>query len=164
MARMDPRRASIRTRKKIVVNQDHPLIIAIDDLGAASKAIRRMIGEVLAGTQMAKGYLEDRGVAQEIVNESTEIMEVALRSAAGFVRDETEEHIKAIEEASHEGDTGFEKAVVTAFRSLRLAARHLGDSDEPDGTIDIPISGKPNLRISVEAKGSKGIITHKVLS
>jgi hypothetical protein len=157
-ARFDPE------TKKILVNEDHPLITAIDDLGPKSKPIRRMIGEVLAGTQMAKGYLEGRGVEQEIVNESSEIMEVALRSAAGFVRDETEEHIKAIEEASYEGDTKFEKAVVTAFRSLRLAARHLGDSDEPDGTIDIPISGKPNLRISVEAKGSKGIITHKDLS
>ena len=156
-ARFDP------ATKKILVNQDHPLIIAIDDLGETSKAIRRMIGEVLAGTQMAKGFLEDRGVAQDIVNESSEIMEVALRSAAGFVRDETEEHIKTIEETSTAGDTPFEKAVVTAFRSLRLVAHHLGDSDEPDGTIDIPISGQPNLRISVEAKGSKGVITHKEL-
>jgi hypothetical protein len=157
-ARFDP------ATRKILVNEDHPLIIAIDDLGAKSKPIRHMIGEVLAGNQMASGYLEGRGVDQRIIDESIEIMEVALRSAAGFVRDEIEEHIKAIEETSHEGGAVFEKAVVTAFRSLRLAARHLGASYEPDGIIEIPMSGKPNLRISVEAKGSNGIITHKALS
>jgi hypothetical protein len=149
--------------KKILINEDHPLILAIDDLGAKSKPIRRMIGEVFAGTQMVKGYLEARKVHQDIVDESNEIMEVSFRSAAGFVRDETEEHIKAIEEASYEGGRPFEKAVVTAFRSLRLTAQHLGAADQPDGTIDIPISGKPNLRISVEAKGSGGIITHSEL-
>ena len=157
-ARFDPE------AQKILVNEDHPLVIAIGDLGPkSSKPMRHMIGEVLAGTQMAKGHLEGRGVEQEIVYESSEIIEVALRSAAGFVRDEIEEHIRAIEEASHEGNTVFEKAVVTAFRSLRLATQHVGGSDAPDGTIDIPISGKPNPRISVEAKGSKGVITHKIL-
>jgi hypothetical protein len=157
-ARFDPQ------TQKILVNEDHPLIIAIDDLGAKSKSFRHMIGEVLAGAQMASGYLQGRGVEQEIIDESNDIIEVALRSAAGFVRDEVEEHIKAIEAASHEGDTLFERAVVTAFRGLRLAARHLGDSDEPDGIVDIPVAGKPNLRISVEAKGSGGVITHKQLS
>lgn len=47
---------------------------------------------------------------------------------------------------------------------MRLAAQHLGDSDEPDGIIEVPKSGQPNLSISVEAKGSRGIITHKELS
>ena len=150
--------------QKILVNADHPLIIAIDDLGPRSKPIRRMTGEVLAGIQMANSYLESRGVEQEIVYESSEIMEVALRSAAGFVRDEIETHITAIDEASYTGGDVFERAVVAAFRSLRLAARHVGSVGKPDGTIDIPISGSPNLRISVEAKGSKGVITHKELS
>lgn len=150
--------------RKILVNEDHPLIVALDDLGVKSKQMRHMIGEVVAGTLMAKGYLESRRVEQSIVDDSNEIMEVALRSAAGFVRDEIEEHIKAVEEASYEGGKPFEDAVVTAFRSLRLAARRLGASDEPDGTIDIPVAGGPNLRISVEAKGSHGIITHKELS
>ncbi len=149
--------------KKILINEDHPLIAALDDLGPKSKALRQVIGEVLAGTQMAKGYLTSQGVSPLIVEETGEIIEVAIRSAAGFVRDEVEEYIKAIEEASYEGDTPFEKAVVNAFQSLRLAASHHGESDEPDGIIEIPVSGKPNLRISVEAKGSKGIITHDEL-
>ena len=150
--------------QRVLINEDHPLIVAIDDLGPRSRPIRRMMGEVLAGTQMAKGYLEGRGVEPEIVHDNSEIMEVAFRSAAGFVRDEIEEHIKEIEETSHEGGTAFERAVVSAFRSLRLAAQRLGASDEPDGIIEIPVSGKPNLRISVEAKGSNGVITHKELS
>lgn len=151
--------------KKILINEDHPLVAALDDLDpGASKPLRHMIGEVMAGTEMAKGYLGARGVGTDIVEETGEIVEVALRSAANFVRDEVEEHIKAIDEASYEGDTPFEKAVVTAFRSLRLAALHMGESDQPDGIIEIPVSGKPNVRISVEAKGTKGIITHTELS
>src|SRR5206468_766355 len=65
--------------------------------------------------------------------------------------------------ASFQGDTAFEKAVVAAFQSLRLVAHHLGESDEPDGIIEIPQSGRENLRISVEAKGSRGVITHEDL-
>lgn len=149
--------------QKVLINEDHPLITAIDDLGTRSKPIRRMIGEVLAGMQMARGYLEGRAVEPEIVDDHSEIMEVAFRSAASFVRDEFEEHIKEIQETSYEGDKPFERAVVSAFRSLRLAAQRLGASDQPDGIIEIPTSGKPNLRISVEAKGSNGVITHKEL-
>jgi len=150
--------------RKILVNEDHPLIAALDDIGPKSKPLRHVIGEVIAGTQMAKGYLEASGISEAIVQETIEILEVALLSAASFVRDEVEEYIKEIREASYEGGAPFENAVVRGFRGLRLAATHLGDAGEPDGIISIPRSGQPVLRISVEAKGSKGIITHKQLS
>lgn len=148
----------------ILINADHPLIVALDDLGSKSKPLRHMIGEVFAGTQMSKGYLAMRGVKMEIVEESSDIIEVAMRSAAGYVRDEVEEHIKVIKEASYEGGAAFENAVVTAFRSMRLSAWRLGQPDLPDGILEIPRAGQISLRISVEAKGSQGIITHKELS
>lgn len=149
---------------KILVNEDHPLIEALDDLSPNSKALRHVIAEVIAGTQMAKGYLRSQSVPEKVVEETGEIIEVSVRSAAEFVIDEVEEHIKEIDEASYIGGKPFENAVVSAFRSLRLAATRYGRPEEPDGIIEIPMSGEPNLRISVEAKGSKGIITHKELS
>ena len=150
--------------QKILVNEDHPLIEALDDFGGNSKALRHVIGEVLAGTQMAKGYLRSQSVSEKVVEDTGEIIEVSVRSAAGFVVDEMEVYIKDIDEASYIGGKQFENAVVSAFRSLRLATTRFGASDEPDGIIEIPIAGAPNLRISVEAKGSKGIITHTELS
>jgi hypothetical protein len=115
---------------------------------------------------MAKGYLRAQSVPEKIVEDTGEIIEVCVRVAAGFVRDEIEESIREIDEASYQGGKLFENAVIDAFRSLRLAATNsgYGASDEADGIIEIPLSGEPNLRISVEAKGSKGIITHKELS
>ena len=47
---------------------------------------------------------------------------------------------------------------------MRLVARPIGGPDNPDGIVDIPVSGAKNLRISVEAKGTKGVITHAELS
>jgi predicted N-acetyltransferase YhbS len=151
--------------KKILVNEDHPLVMALDDLGSNSKQLRQVVGEILAGTQMLMGYLRSEGVLELVLGQAGEIIDIAVRSAAGFVIDEVEEHIKAIDEASYEGDTPFEKAVIAALQSLRLvAARHVGQADKPDGIIEIPKPGAPNLKISVEAKGSKGVITHQDLS
>ncbi len=150
--------------RTILVNQDHPLIAALDDLEALSQQMRRVIGEVLAGIEIGKGYLKGRGVDQLIIDETAEVIDASLRGAADYVRDPVEEHIAEIREASFTGGAPFEQAVVNAFKSLRLAARHLGKADEPDGIIVIPRTGMENLRISVEAKGSKGTITHKDLS
>lgn len=147
----------------LVINEDHPLLSSLEELGNISKQMRRVIGEVLAGIEIGKGYFLARGVDEEIISEAAEVIDASLRSAADFVRDPVEEHIKEIKNASYTGDTPFEKAVVEAFRSLRLAANHHGESDQPDGIIEIPISGMDNLRVSIEAKGSKGIITHKEL-
>src|SRR5439155_11137788 len=99
-----------------------------------------------------------------IIDDSAEIIEVALRSAAAFLKDEVEEYIQQIHDSSFEGGTPFENAIVTAFRSLRLSARRIGGSDAPDGILVIPRSGTDNLLISVEAKGSRGVITHDELS
>jgi hypothetical protein len=150
--------------RTILVNQDHPLLASLDDLGALSTQMRRVIGEVLGGIELGKGYLRSREVPEEIIADTGDVIDASLRSAAEFVRDPVEEHIREIRDASFVGDTPFEKAVVQAFRSLRLTAQHFGESDEPDGIIEIPRSGEDNLRISIEAKGSRGVITHKELS
>ena len=149
--------------KTIVINEDHPLIASLDEI-EASVQMRRAMGEVLGGIEMGKGYLRARSVPADVLRDVDEVLDSSLRSAAEFVRDPVEDHIQRIHDASFEGDTPFEKAVVEAFQSLRLAARHHGESDAPDGVIEIPLSGKENLRVSIEAKGSKGVITHKELS
>jgi len=149
----------------IQVNEDHPIIAALDDFGEQrQKQLRRMIGEIIAGHKLAEGYLAAKGVAPAIIREIEELIDAALRSAAGFIRDPVEEHIQEIENASYEGGTRFENAVVNAFRSMRLVARRIGGSDNPDGIVAIPITGSVNLRISIEAKGTKGVITHTELS
>jgi Histidine kinase-, DNA gyrase B-, and HSP90-like ATPase len=153
-----------REEKKILVNEDHPLVEALDDIGANTKALRHVIGEVLAGTEMAKGYLRSQNVPEKVVEDTGEIVEVSIRSAANFVIDEIEEHIKEIDEMSYSGDRPFEKAIVSALRSLRLVAIHEGRPGDPDGVVEIPVSGMPNVRISIEAKGSKGVISHADLA
>ncbi|MFV2045079.1 MAG: ATP-binding protein [Anaerolineales bacterium] len=147
----------------IEINDEHPLLVAISEIGPAGHQLRTVIAEILAATMVARGYLRAQGVADQIMLDFEAILEDAFRSAAGYVRDEVEEHIQAIDEESFVGGTPFEKAVVEAFRSLRLSARHIGGSNLPDGVISIPRAGQPNLLISVEAKGGKGIITHAVL-
>jgi hypothetical protein len=159
--------AAVYDRKSatIQVNQDHPIIASLDELGAKTqKQLRRVMGELVAGCKLGEGLLIANAVDAEVVIESTELLDASLRSAASYIRDPVAEHIQEIELASYEGDRRFEIAVANAFRSLGLAARRIGGSDNPDGIIDIPVTGDQNLQISFEAKGSKGVITHAELS
>lgn len=150
--------------RAILVNEDHPLITALDELGEVTKPMRLVVSEVLAGITFAEGYLKTSGVDTIIISDVRELIDASLRSAASFVLDPVEQHIKDIEDASQEGGTRFERAVVAAFQSLRLVAHRIGESDRPDGIVEIPMSGRENLRISIEAKGSHGRISHSVLS
>lgn len=149
----------------IQINQDHPIIAALDELGeAAQKQWRRVVAELTAGYRLTIGLLAAKGVPGDVVVEVEEFIDAALRSAASYIRDPVEDHIHEIQDASYEGGDKFEAAVVNAFRSLGLVARHIGGADNPDGTVDIPKTGDRNLRISIEAKGSKGVISHEQLS
>ena len=149
----------------IQVNEDHPIIEALKDLGPQrQKQWRRVMGEVIAGGKLTEGLLTARGVGAGLVRDTEELMDSALRSAASYIRDPVEEHIQEIQDASYIGGTRFENAVVNAFKSLRLVSNHLGGPDKPDGTVEVPQAGAKNLRISIEAKGTKGIITHAELS
>lgn len=104
-ARFDP------ASKQIQINDDHPLLDALDDLGSKSKPLRRVISEILAGFQLVRGLLLTRGINEETINEVDEVIDASLRSAAGFVKDEVELHIGRIEEASLIGKKPFENAV-----------------------------------------------------
>lgn len=149
----------------IQVNVEHPIIAALDDLkDQHQKQWRRVMGEIVAGNKLAEGFLTAKGVDEQIVHDTQELLDASLRGAASYIRDPVEEHVREIDEASYEGGTRFENAVVNALRSMRLVAWHVGGSDSPDGIVEIPMTGMRNLRISVEAKGTKGIITHKELS
>lgn len=147
----------------ILINEAHPIVAALDERGEAGKELRQVLAEVIAGTLMAGGYLKARGVDEGLVQEAQDIIDDSLRSAAGYLEDEIEKHIREIEEASHEGGQRFENAVVRAFRDCGLTATRYGGPGETDAIIEIYQAAAKNLLISVEAKGSKGIITHKEL-
>ena len=154
----DPKTGTIK------INEEHPIFKALDDLKKNARSIRQMLGEVLVGSEMNAGYLKQAGVTSQVVEDTKELLDIALRGAALSVRSEVEELIEKIEQASYEGGRPFEDAVVKAFRSLKIAAKRIGGADEPDGVISIIKAPMGVLRISVEAKGSGGVVTHKVLS
>ena len=149
---------------KVKINEEHPIFKALYDLGRSARSVRQMLGELLVGTELTGGYLNQAGVDSEVVEDTKELFDVILRGAASSVRSEVEELIEEIEKASYEGGRPFEDAVVKAFRSLKIAAKRIGGADEPDGVISIIKAPVGVLRVSVEAKGSGGVVTHKVLS
>lgn len=145
----------------IYVNEEHPIINVLDELPSTNRRkFRNLLAEVLAGQLMSCGYLHYNGVGSELLDESRDVTDLALRSAANYIRDEVDYLQSELHEASFEGDDVFEKAIVDALSHMRLVARREGGSDEPDGIIEIPRAGSSNLRISVEAKGSKGPVDH----
>lgn len=159
-----PPAAYDETTNTIAINEQHPTIVALDDLGPNAKQLRTVLGEVLAGTVLSQGYLRARSVPPDLLSDAFQLTYDALLGASGYLKDPVESHIQEIEEASFEGGSRFENAVVRAFRDLRLSATRYGAADEPDGIVEIPRAGKPNLKVSVEAKGSRGVITHAELS
>jgi Histidine kinase-, DNA gyrase B-, and HSP90-like ATPase len=151
--------------RAIHVNVEHPIIAALSDLKEQNqKQWRRVLGEIVAGGKLAEGFLAAKGVNEEIIFDLDELFDASLRSAASYIRDPVEEYIREIDEASYVGKTRFENAVVNALKSMRLVARRIGGPDNPDGIVEIPVTGTKNLIISIEAKGTKGIITHQELS
>lgn len=146
-----------------LVNEDHPLIASLDEKGEKVKQLRHVLAEVIAGTLMESGYLRSQRVPEGLIQECGAIVDDALRSAVGYLADPAERHIREIEEASYVGGKRFEMAVVRVFRDLRLSADRRGQPEEPDAIITLPRAGQKNLLISVEAKGSKGVVTHAEL-
>lgn len=151
-----------REKHAMLVNEEHPVIANLADVQGGS-TMRKVLGEAASGALLAEGYLLARGVKPEIVEETSGLLDSALRSAAGYIRDPIQEQIQAVDEASYGGDKEFELAIVRAFKNLHLAARRKGLADEADGEIHVPVAGQDNLLITVEAKGSHGTVTHKEL-
>jgi hypothetical protein len=151
--------------KVIEVNEDHPTLAFLEDLeGPHAKEIRQVFGEIVAGTVLSTGFLKAKGVAPELAEGAAQLIEDAIRSAAGYLRDPIDAMIKDLEDTSEEGDAPFEKSVVRALNMLKITATRYGGPDRVDGVVEIPLAGAPNLRIAVEAKGGKDIVTHKDVS
>ena len=148
----------------IAINEEHPTIVALDDLGEPARKLRTVLGEVLAGTILSQGYLKTRSVSPDLLAEAFQLTYDSLLGASGYLKDPIESHIQEIEDASFEGGKRFEDAVVRAFRDLRLSATRFGEADAPDGIVEIPRAGTTNLKVSVEAKGAHGVVTHAELS
>lgn len=146
-----------------VVNLEHPIIRNLDDLQVKNVAdLRKVLGEASASTLLAEAYLHAKNVDGDVVEAVADLLDDGLRVAAGSLRDAIKEQIEHIEEASRVGGKTFECAVARAFRILNITARRHGKADEADGIIEIPRPGK-NLKISIEAKGSEGVVDHTEL-
>lgn len=149
---------------KVVINDEHPIFKALDDLTKGAGGTKEMLGDLMVGSEMNWGYLVQAGVDDEVIDAVKELFDVTLRGAASSIRSEVEELIQEIDQASYEGGRPFEDAVVKAFRALKISAKRIGGADEPDGVISLVKAPVGIIRICVEAKGSGGVITHKVLS
>jgi hypothetical protein len=150
---------------RIQINDEHPIMVALDELPEAEqRQWRQVVGELLAACKLVEGLQRAKKVPEDLINDIGELFDLSIRAAASYIRDPVEQHIDEIRNTSYEGATPFERAVVNALRSLRLVAHHIGGADLPDGIVEIPVAGKENLRIAIEAKGSNGVITHQDLS
>jgi len=143
----------------IYINDDHPLFDGLKNKDSPA-SLQKVIGEALAGSLLAMGYLSYNNVREDLIQDGKEVSEMVLRSAALYIEDEVKYHLRELERTSYEGDTPFEQAIVDAMRSMGLAARHEGGSGDSDGIIEISRPGQPNFRISIEAKGSTGTVDH----
>lgn len=143
----------------IYINDDHPLFDGLKNKDSPT-SLQKVIGEALAGSLLAMGYLSYNEVREDLIQDGKEVSEKVLRSAALYIEDEVKYHLRELDRTSYEGDTPFERAIVDAMRSMGLATRHEGGSGDSDGIIEISRPGQPNFRISIEAKGSGGTVDH----
>jgi hypothetical protein len=136
----------------IYVNEDHPLFQSLKAKDLPNELIK-VVGEALAGNLISSGYLSYKEVREDLVDESIDISEDALRTASRFIEDPIEYHKEQIQEMSYEGDTEFEEAIVDAMDHIGLEAEHYGDSGDSDAIITFGVQGDEPYKISVEAKG-----------
>jgi hypothetical protein len=143
----------------IYLNDDHPLFDGLKSKTNSTR-LQKVVGEALAGSLLAIGYFSYNDVREDLIQGGKEVSEKVLRSAALYIEDEVEYHIRELEKKSYEGDTAFERAIVDAMQSVGLATRHEGGSGDSDGIIEITRPGQSPFRVSVEAKGSSSTVTH----
>ena len=87
----------------IYINEEHPLFKALNESNKLSDEFKQVFGEAVAGNLLASGYLGYHGVEDDLLDISKSITDDALRSAAGYIRDEIEYYINEIHDASLEG-------------------------------------------------------------
>lgn len=152
-SRNEDDRAVLYEDGTVYINEEHPYFKALSEERGYSN-FKEGIAEGIAGHLLVKGYLDKHGIEHPLLEASDEIYDDVLRSAASYFRDETAYLQRRLEETSYEGDDPFERAIVTTFRTMKLASRHYGESGNPDGVLRFPM-GDEEARVSIEAKGKK---------
>lgn len=172
---IDLRVTSLRSSDKAVefsvedasflVNDQHPLFDTLDRRGGFTKHIEDAFSEILAARLLIHGYLKYNGADKDALAASRQIFDSVLRSAAGSLgEDELSYQLRELKDASEEGGTRFEEAFADILQNVGLAAAREGGPDTHDGIVIIPRTAEPNYRVSLEAKGSQGIVDHQQLS
>lgn len=155
-----------RDEHTVVINEDHPIIVRLDEIGKGKKQVRRFLGEALAGNLLSNGYLLSKDVDETYILEAENLMDRVLRNAVAYLKDPVKLHMKEIRDAAQEGGEEFERSIARSFRNLGLSATRLGKTGESDGIIELYRPGDDNLLISVEDKGKRdedGKVDHKDL-
>ncbi|MEE6211100.1 ATP-binding protein [Salarchaeum sp. III] len=148
----------------IIINEGHPLIDTLRSTSDFTQNIEDAFKEILAARLLIHGYLRNSGADGMALAASRQIFDSVLRSAAGTLgADELRYQLEELDDASTVGGTRFENAVVDIFQNVGLAAAQEGGPDTHDGIIEIPQVGE-NYRVSMEAKGSQGVVSHAQLS
>lgn len=144
----------------IVINEEHPLFDTLRMQDNFTEHIEDAFKEILAARLLIHGYLRQNGADKQALAASRQIFDSVLRSAAGKLgADELDYQLGELDDASTVGGTRFENAIEDIFQNIGLSAVQEGGPDTHDGVIKIPQVGE-NFRISIEAKGSKGIIAN----
>lgn len=155
----------VSSDQTIYINDEHPLFEALGETKDLPSEIRKVIGEALAGSEIAKGYLTYYDVNKDIVDKTKEISETALEIAAGYIQDPFQYYIEHIEKMSHEGDDVFEIAIADALNQIGVETQKHGGRGESDAIITLPREDTESLRISIEAKGKEeGKVSHGELN
>lgn len=148
----------------VVINEEHPLFDTLRRQNDFTENIEDGFKEILAARLLIHGYLRQNGAGELALAASRQIFDSVLRSAAGNLgADELDYQLTELEDASTVGGTRFENAIVDIFQNIGLSAVQEGGPDTHDAVIEVPTIGE-NHRISVEAKGSKGVVSHDQLS
>jgi len=148
----------------IIINEEHPLFDTLRKQDNFTQNIEDAFREILAARLLIHGYLSKNGADKMALSASRYIFDSVLRSAAGSLgADELDYQLAELSDASTVGGTRFENAIVDIFQTIGMSAVQEGGPDTHDGVIEIPQAGD-NLRISLEAKGSKGIVDHSQLN
>lgn len=145
---------------RIRINEEHPLINSLEDRDGFNDDVKESLSEILAGRLLLDGFQRYHGVDEYVVQVSGQIFESVLRSASEKFSDEVSYQMDYLRDTSYEGHTEFEVAIAETLQSMGISAVQEGGPDASDGIITTPQAGD-NYHISVEAKGSGEVITHK---
>ncbi|WP_181691325.1 ATP-binding protein [Natronomonas sp. LN261] len=145
----------------IYINDNHPLFTALEERNAPTK-LRKVVGEALAGNEIAFGYLTFSGVRKDLIQDGKDISETALEIASRYIEDPFDYHKEQVKKMSHETDDPFEESIVDALNELGVTTDHMGGSGDSDAVAKFATpDNEEDIVISIEAKGAEeGSVSH----